>query len=187
MPQPLTHEGTITLETERLILRRFILEDAQDMFDNWANDPEVTKYLSWLPHESVEDTKQVLERWMELYENSTYYHWCIVPKAYGKAVGAIYAWGTGGVRCDIGYCISGKWWGQGITTESLQRVIRFLFDEVGFPRIQTLHHLENLASGRVMEKAGMVYEGIFRKYHKNKHGELVDVKIYAILKEDFKG
>ena len=60
--------GTITLETHRLMLRQFRIEDAEDMFANWASDPEVTKFLTWPPHESVEATRTLLSEWSKDYE-----------------------------------------------------------------------------------------------------------------------
>ena len=66
--------GTQTIETERLILRRFTVEDAGDMYKNWASDPEVTKYLTWPPHESVEFTKSLLADWVKRGGFSLGYH-----------------------------------------------------------------------------------------------------------------
>lgn len=85
----LKHRGTITLYTDRLLLRRFTPEDATDMFANWANDPDVTRYLSWLPHQDIEVTKKILSSWLSLYERPNYYNWAIVPKRNGKVIGSI--------------------------------------------------------------------------------------------------
>ena len=74
----LTHKGTQTIETPRLILRRAAREDAEPMFRNWATDPEVTKYLTWPPHASPKNTKKVLESWVENYEKKDYYQWAMV-------------------------------------------------------------------------------------------------------------
>ena len=74
------HVGTITLETERLILRKFELSDSKAMFNNWANDDEVTKYMSWTTHENEDVSKQVLDIWVKEYENINNYQWCIVLK-----------------------------------------------------------------------------------------------------------
>lgn len=84
----LTHKGTQTIQTDRLILRRAVLEDAEPMFRNWATDPEVTKYLTWPPHESVDVTRSLLERWTAEYENDDYYHWMIVLKEIGQPLSA---------------------------------------------------------------------------------------------------
>ena len=74
------HKGTEMLETERLILRRFTIDDADDMFNNWANDPEVTKYLTWLPHGKVDITRNLLESWIKEYGDLENYNWTIVLK-----------------------------------------------------------------------------------------------------------
>ena len=66
----LTHKGTQTIETSRLILRRAVREDAELMFRNWASDPEVTKYLTWPAHETVETSAWVLNSWVGEYEKN---------------------------------------------------------------------------------------------------------------------
>ena len=65
--------GTKRLETERLILRRFTLEDAEKMYENWAGDPEVTKFLTWSTHESAETSRQILKEWVAAYDNPEVY------------------------------------------------------------------------------------------------------------------
>ena len=74
----LTHKGTQTIETSRLILRRAVREDAEPMFLNWASDPEVTKYLTWPTYEKVETAHQILDLWASEYEKPNYYQWMIV-------------------------------------------------------------------------------------------------------------
>lgn len=69
----LTHKGTQTIETTRLILRRAIQEDAEPMFSNWASDPEVTKYLTWPTYEKVETAHQILDLWANEYEKPDYH------------------------------------------------------------------------------------------------------------------
>ena len=67
------NSGTVRMETKRLVLRPYVIEDADAMFRNWANDPQVTKYLSWEPHKDVEETKQILEGWIKSYESKDFY------------------------------------------------------------------------------------------------------------------
>ncbi len=86
--------------------------------------------------------------------------------------------------CELGYILSQDYWGQGLMTEALQTVIAFLFQEVGINRITAAHATDNPASGCVMKKASMKYEGTFRQAV-NLKGRLVDVAAYAILKSDF--
>ena len=71
----LTHKGTQTIMTDRLILRKFEYSDADDMFKNWANDSEVTKFLTWQPHNNVEVTKAIIEQWVNEYEHNCTYNW----------------------------------------------------------------------------------------------------------------
>ena len=102
----LTHKGTQTIETQRLILRRAVREDAESMFRNWASDPEVTKYLTWPAHESVAVTQQVLDGWVSEYGRSDYYHWMIVLKETGEPIGSLLASIVGLAQsAHIGYCI----------------------------------------------------------------------------------
>ena len=74
----LTHKGSKTIETERLILRRACMEDAELMFANWASDPEVTKFLTWPTHETVEISQWVVESWVRESERENFYQWMIV-------------------------------------------------------------------------------------------------------------
>jgi ribosomal-protein-alanine N-acetyltransferase len=88
-------------------------------------------------------------------------------------------------NCEIGYCIGRKFWNRGIVTEAFLAIIEFAFKDVGFIRITGRHDVENPASGRVMEKCGLKYEGTLRKINKNSTGVLVDCKYYSILKEEW--
>lgn len=180
------HCGTVPLETERLILRRFTLDDAQAMYDNWGRDPEVTRYLLWQPYKSVEDVKKVLKAWVDYYSHDDCYNWAITVKGQGdQPVGNIFG---GGIdeetdRIHIGYSIGRPWWHQGITSEALQAVIDFFFDEVGANRIEGRHDIDNVNSGKVMMQCGMKYEGTLRSYDRNNQG-IRDVCWYAILRSD---
>ena len=104
--------GTKRLETERLILRRFTLEDAEKMYENWAGDPEVTKFLTWPTHESAEISRQILKEWVAAYDNPEIYQWCIEEKESGEPVGsiAVVSRNEKAQSCEIGYCISRSRW-----------------------------------------------------------------------------
>lgn len=182
----LTHKGTQTIETERLILRRFTAEDAQAMYDNWASDPEVTKYLTWPTHENVDTSAWVLGDWVERYGNEDYYVWAIVLKENGKApIGSISAEIQNDKidKAHIGYCIGRRWWRRGITSETLRAVIDFLFDEVGVQRVEARHDANNPNSGAVMRKCGMKYEGMLRRSDWNNQG-ICDACWYAVLRDE---
>ena len=83
------HFGTITLETERLILRRFTIEDAESMFNNWASDDEVTKFLTWPTHRSIEDSKWFINYCLDNYAKLSFYNWAIVLKDSNELIGNI--------------------------------------------------------------------------------------------------
>ena len=182
----LNHKGTVTIETDRLILRRFAMEDAEAMFRRWASDDEVTKHLTWPTHSSVEISKMVLTDWTSHYPEPDFYNWAIVLKENGpKPIGNI---STAHVKestlcATMGYCMSRAHWGKGVMTEALTAVIDFFFDEVGFNRIDADHAVDNPASGRVMEKSGMRHEGILRQAGRSNQG-IIDVSRWAILKSD---
>ena len=182
----LNHKGTVTIETDRLILRRFAMEDAEAMFRRWASDDEVTKHLTWPTQTSVEISKMVLTDWTSHYPEPDFYNWAIVLKENGpEPIGNISVVGINKEvdAATMGYCMSRAHWRKGIMAEALTAVIAFLFDEVGFNRIDADHAVDNPASGRVMEKSGMRYEGTHRQAVRTNCG-IVDIKKWAILKSD---
>ena len=177
----LTHKGTVTIETSRLILRQAQIEDAEAMFRNWANDPQVTKFLTWPAHGNIEVTKKLLENWVASYEKRDYYQWMIVLKEIGEPIGSIMASTVGRAQsAHIGYCIGKSWWHQGIMSETLKAVMDFLFDEVGYHRVEAMHDANNPHSGGVMKKCGMQYEGTLRQADRNNQG-ICDVCYYGLL------
>jgi len=177
------HLGTVTLETKRLILRPFVLEDAEAMHRNWAGDPEVTKYLTWPAHKDAEVSRMVLTDWCSNYEKPEYYQWAIAwkdrPEEPFGAI-AVVAMAAEAEAVEIGYCIGRAHWGKGVMTEALNSVIDFFFTQVGALRVQARHDPRNPGSGRVMEKCGMKYEGTLRQSDRNNQG-ICDVVVRGIL------
>lgn len=180
------HLGTRTLETERLLLRRFTLEDAQAMYDNWASDEEVTKYLMWPAHESVETSRAVLAEWVADYEKPNCYQWAIVPKTFGQPIGSIAVVNQDDRVCKahIGYCIGKNWWHRGYASEALTAVMGYLFEQVGMLRLESRHDPRNPNSGAVMRKCGMRFEGTLRQSDWNNQG-ICDACWYAALGEEW--
>ena len=179
------HKGTQRIETERLVLRRFVSDDAPAMYKNWASDPEVTKFLTWPPHGSVDVTRKLIDMWISGYSRPDSYSWAIVLKEINEPIGSIAV-----VKLDeatsmvqIGYCIGRKWWHKGIMTEALDAVIDFAFDEIGADRVEAVHDPDNPNSGKVMLKCGMKYEGTLRRSSVNNQG-IVDTVYYSILRSD---
>lgn len=181
----MNHLGTKRLETDRLVLRRFVPEDAADMYRNWASDPEVTKFLTWPTHSSVEVSQFIVQDWIGRYDCDTFYNWAIELKETQEVIGniSVVKLNEETEAADIGYCIGRNWWGKGITPEALGEVMAFLFDEVELNRVAACHDSNNPKSGRVMEKAGMKYEGVWRKAGKNNQG-ICDEVWHAALKDD---
>jgi len=176
------HLGTQTLETERLVLRRFAPDDAPAMFANWASDPQVTRYLTWPTHADVTVTRAVLKDWVAAYARPDFYQWAIAPKAGGGPIGSISAveLNDAVAKVQIGYCLGRAWWHRGIMSEALKAVMDFFFDQVGANRVESRHDSRNPRSGRVMQKCGMKYEGTLRSADKNNQG-LCDACWYALL------
>ena len=182
------HTGTQTIATERLTLRRFTIEDAENMYYNWASDPEVTKYLTWQPHKSVEETTEILQQWEEDYSKNDFYQWAIICKdGPDEPIGSISAVEicerTAAV--EIGYCIGRNWWNRGIVTEAFRGVIPFFFERVGANRICAQHDPANPGSGRVMIKSGLRYEGTLRQADYSNRG-IVDAAVYGILAKEYR-
>lgn len=182
----MNHIGTKTLETERLILRKFKDEDASDLFNNWASDSNVTKYLTWPTHENLDTSKYVIGLWLNEYSNSDHYNWCIEIKESGQAIGSIsvVSIDENVEAVEIGYCIGKEYWNKGIVTEAFLSIIKFLFEEVDVKRIVAKHDTNNPASGAVMKKCGLKFEGVNRKAGKNNTG-ICDMAVYSILKEEY--
>ncbi|MFA9381120.1 MAG: GNAT family N-acetyltransferase [Acetanaerobacterium sp.] len=183
----LSHKSTVRIETGRLVLRRFTLEDAGAMYRNWAGDAEVTQYLTWCAHMDEQESRDILKNvFLPAYETDEGYEWAIELKDLGEPIGSIGVHDMSACiqSASVGYCIGRGFWGSGYVLEALNAVIRFLCGEVGFNRVEALHDVENVRSGRVMKKAGMQYEGIRRAACLSNRGEPVDCCVYAILKKD---
>lgn len=178
--------GTQLLETDRLILRRATLDDAEPMFRNWASDPEVTKYLTWPPYENAAGVEEFIREQIGLWQSDDHYNWFIELKDIGEVIGTI-----GYVRTnaeiesfDVGYVIGRAWWGKGIVPEALEEILRFAFEEVGAKRVGSQHDVPNPNSGRVMLKCGMKFEGVLRQAGKNNRG-IIDVCQHSITAEEY--
>lgn len=158
------------------------------MFKNWAADEDVTKYLMWQPHSSIQVSQSVTDDWVRQYKNDDFYQWAIVLKENGdEPIGGISVvhMNEKVEMAHIGYCLGKKWWHQGIMSEALKAVMDFLFDVAGFNRIESRHDPNNPNSGKVMQKCGMKYEGTLRRADWNNQG-ICDACYYSILKSERK-
>ncbi len=176
-----------TLETERLLLRKMSLDDAEAVLA-YASDPEVTRYVIWETHRSREDSESFLRSVVGSYENAEEATWGIVYKGDRRFVGGcgIVGWDPDHARAEMGYVLSREYWGRGLMPEAVRAMIRFGFERMGLNRIEARCIAENAASARVMEKAGMAYEGTLRQREFIK-GAYRDMKVYSILRSEFRG
>lgn len=177
--------GTRTLKTNRLVLRQFTLEDVDAVYDNWASDDRVTRFLMWPTHPDKDVTRAVVETWVAQYEEPGVYIWGITCD--GVLIGTISVVG-GDVQsecAEVGYCLGYDWWGYGLMTEALHAVLAFLFDEVQMHRVFLRHDVQNVGSGQVMRKNGLVYEGTLREEYRRKDGTYADMAYYGMLRHEW--
>lgn len=172
------------LETERLRLRGFNLADKYDI-RKLAGEKEIAATTLSIPHPyTLEDAENWLQTKVDNFENDKEIAWAICKKETNGLIGAI------GMRleadndsAELGFWIGKPFWGNGFVTEAGNRVLDYAFQEMELNRVEANHMVGNDASGRVLEKLGMQYEGLHRQLIK-KWGEFKDVKRFAILKSD---
>lgn len=175
------------IETERLLLRPLTDNDAAEMFKNWTCDERVAGYCRWHPHGSVQETKELLKMYKNQAEKGFDFRWGIELKSNGELIGIIDVVNLSENKktAKIGYNLAYDYWNNGYATEALNRVINNLFKN-GMDRIIGKHHIDNHASGRVMEKCGMRFVGLSKTQAKLGSDEECDVKCYE-LKFNCKG
>lgn len=180
--------GTKQIETERLILRKLTVNDAEEAYNNWCSSYNVSKYVMWKKHENVEETKKLFKTWEKEYDDLTTFRWIVELKKTNELIGTIdvaskryLPFGT----CEIGYCYGEKFWGKGYGTEALKAVIKYLFEECDAEVIYADFMKNNPGSGKVMEKSGMTFEGYLRGRVLDKDGFRNDLGVCSITKEEY--
>lgn len=174
-----------TLETDRLILRRIAVSDADDLFA-YAKKEETTRYLTWYPHKDVSYTRDYLRYVGQRYRVGSFYDWAVEWKEEHRMIGTCgftsFDYPSNGG--EIGYVINPAYRGQKIAPEACRAVMTFGFTELGLHRIEAKYMIGNDASRHVMEKLGMQYEGTRRSSMLIK-GQYRDIGICAILRDEF--
>lgn len=180
------HKGTVRIETERLVLRQFRLEDTEPAHRNWESDEKVTEFLRWETHKNISESEEIIREWIDGYKDNSFYQWAIELKDIGEPIGTISVVGMNEAidMVHIGYCIGSLWWHKGYTSEAFSAIIPFFFDEVKVQRIESQHDPNNPNSGKVMRKCGLIYEGTLRKADRSNKG-IVDACMHALLAEDY--
>ena len=181
------HAGTQTIETERLILRRFFASDVASVFNNWAGDRQVQNDYGEPVYKTIEATSELLNRYINSYEKPETYRWGVFLKDEpDNCIGqvAFFIVDSHNEFCEVEYCIGKAYQDKGYTTEAVKAVTAYGFDVVGFNRIQVSCRHVNIPSKRVIEKCGFTYEGTLRQYF-NHLGEFHDRLYYSMLKNEW--
>jgi ribosomal-protein-alanine N-acetyltransferase len=173
------------IETERLILRPIELSDAQDMFA-YASDEEVVRLLSWAKHETLQQTENsIRDYFLTRPDRGIPEAYAIIYKENDKMIGTV---DVHTLRFhdvgEIGYVLNRNYHNRGLMSEALKAAIPIWFEICGFRRLEIMHNEINIGSRRVIEKAGFVKEGVYRKLNSEKDGNYYDFPFYALLKED---
>jgi RimJ/RimL family protein N-acetyltransferase len=169
-----------TFETARLLLRPVTVADADAIFDNYAQDEEVARYVIWRPHRSRGETQAYVERCVATPAEveRTY---MLVGRKDNVVRGAFALRQRAPHRLDCGYGLARRWWRQGLMTEALTEVTVWALSQPSVFRIGAVCDVDNIGSARVLEKSGFVREGLLRRWlvHPNISDEPRDCYSYA--------
>ena len=172
------------VHTPRLILRKMRLSDADDMFA-YARDPDLSRYLVWTPHASVDESRGFLAYVASRYAAGLMEDWGIEHRATQRFIGTAgyFFWDEPHRRAEMHYCLSKDFWGQGLMTETITAIITFGFERMGLHRVEAKCFPDNAGSEKVLRKVGMQYEGLMRDGLFAK-GIFHDLKTFALLATD---
>jgi [ribosomal protein S5]-alanine N-acetyltransferase len=174
------------LQTDRLTLRLIDMQDAQALFEI-TSDENITEYTYMITlHASIDDTEKWIERILNQYEKDGVIPFVVVDTHTHEILGCCFAWYLAKhARMDVGYFYKKSSWGKGFATEALQALIQFLCTSTNCVRIEATCDPKNKASAKVLEKAGMIYEGLLRNFVCVRNLP-EDRKIYAFIPESYK-
>lgn len=182
----LTHTGTQTITTSRLILRPFHKEDNASMRKYWVSNPAIQKMYSEPIYTTEAETATLLDKWITSYANQNYYRWAISLKEKDDCIGQIAYFLVDDTNHfgEIEYCIGEEFQNQGLMTEAVTAILHYGFEQIHLNKVQVCHKSTNMPSQRVIEKSGFVYEGTLRDYF-YMDGEYVDRLYYSILQHEW--
>ncbi len=178
--------GTQTINTERLMLRKFDFADALDMLDLWVSKPEIQHMYSEPTYNTIDEVNKLLEKYIQNYANNDYYRWAIVDNDSKRCIGqiAFYLVNTNNHFAEIEYCIASEYQNKGLMTEAVKALIGFGFEIIGLHKIQISTKEINAPSKRVIEKSGFTYEGTLRDYFYYE-GKYIDRLYYSMLISEY--
>ena len=153
-----------TLITERLVLRKVNIKDIEPMFNNWARDPDVTKYVTWLPHQNIGITEMIVKEWIKEDKNPRTIRYMITIKGDNEPIGSIDVVDYVNGVPEIGYCLSKKHWNKGYMTEACKALIEYIFN-IGFTKIVIEADVRNIGSNKVIKKCGFSFTHKEEKEH----------------------
>lgn len=180
------HCGTQSIETDRLILRKFKYEDNQDMLDYWVSDPKVQFLYSEPVYTTYNEVKKLLDIYISSYDNMDYYRWAIIEKDSGLCIGqiAFFLIDLKNHFGEIEYCIGSKFQKRGYGTEAIKGILDFGFNQINLHKVQVCHKENNLASKALIKKCNFTYEGTLRDYFCIDY-EYIDRLYYSMLKKEY--
>lgn len=149
--------GTENLETKRLLLRPFVFEDAKAIYETYATDERVTRYLTWTPHPNIETTIAFVKNKLPRYAQRDYFDWAVTLKENGQLIGGIDVVDNEKISKTkvIGYCYGFDYWNKGYATEAFKKVIEYLFEKQDTEVIIAKYVSTNYGSENVMKKCHM--------------------------------
>ena len=182
----LTHIGTDTIETERLILRKFKISDDEAMLKYWIADEKIQSLYSEPVYTTKAEVDELLEKYINSYQKNDYYRWAIIEKNSGECIGQIayFLVDSKNNFAEIEYCIGSDFQCKGYATEATKAVIQYGFDKINLHKVQICTKTINKPSKRVIEKCGFTYEGTLRDYF-YMDGEYVGRLYFSMLKSEF--
>ena len=182
----LTHSGTQTIETERLVLRRFAYSDNADMLKNWVADEKVQAMYSEPVYETEEAVRGLLDKYIGAYEREDCYRWAVIEKASGECIGQIayFLVDSKNHFAEIEYCIGAAFQRRGYATEATKAVIAYGFEKINLHKVQICTKTINAPSKRVIEKCGFTYEGTLRDYF-CMNGEYIGRLYFSMLRSEY--
>lgn len=173
------------LETPRLLLRKLIVSDAEDIF-LYASDPLVSRYVLWSAHETRTDSVAFVKNMLSKYQQGEACEWAMVYKETHAVIGTcgFVSYSQENAGAEVGYAMAKPYWRQGLMQEALRAVFGFAFHQLNINRLEARCLVANLASQKTLERSGMRFEGILRD-KLNVKGRFEDVKYYSILRDEF--
>ena len=180
------HCGTLTIDTPRLLLRRFEAGDLRDMLGNWASDPAVQTEYGEPVYSTAQEAEGLLNRYIGGYSSDSFYRWAVIDRECGECIGQIayFLVDSKNHFAEIEYCIGSQFQRRGYATEAAKAVIAYGFDRMNLHKVQICCKTINAPSRKVIEKCGLTFEGTLRDYF-CMDGQYVGRHYFSILRDEY--